>query len=189
MVAGRRGSEVLDAVHQSLGHVHPSLSWRGLTVVAVPLALGLLVPSQPLGAAVVGGDLSLGSGQGDSVIASSDSLEWTVLDWLRTFSYGGSPDRLNGKEADVVGFVYRRDGDPEGYFVVARFLMVHCAADAYAVGMPVAWRGGEALLLDTWVRVRGTVKVDKFRDNTLPIITATSVDDRTERPRQTYLYQ
>jgi putative membrane protein len=176
-------------VHHWLDHTHRTPSWPVLAIVAVPLVLGTLVPSQPLGARAVGGDLALDPGSFDgAVVPANDSLEWTVLDWLRAFS-GGSADRISGKEADVIGFVYRREDDPKDAFVVMRFLMSCCSADAYAVGMPVMWTNAEAMPVDSWVRVQGTVSVGNFRGQMLPILTATAVDSNIERPKQAYLYQ
>jgi uncharacterized repeat protein (TIGR03943 family) len=88
----------------------------------------------------------------------------------------------------VTGFVYRREEDPSGHFMVARFLMTCCSADAYAIALPVQWAAAEGLTADTWVRVVGTVRVGRFRDNTLPILQAMEVHIE-DRPRQTYLYQ
>jgi putative membrane protein len=176
--------------HGWADHIHLPPSWTVLLIVGVPLLLGVLVPSQPLGAQAVGMDRSLDVGAMDAAaIPATDSLQWTVLDWLRAYSAGGSPERINGKEADLIGFVYRREDDPKGSFVVMRFLMVHCSADAYAVGIPVMWANAEALPIDGWVRVRGTVNVGSFRGQTLPTITATSVEENIERPKQPYLYK
>jgi uncharacterized repeat protein (TIGR03943 family) len=171
-------------------HVHLPPSWSVLAIVGVPLLLGVLVPSQPLGAQAVDSDRALDVGVFEAAaIPATDSLQWTVLDWLRAGSAGGPPERINGKEADLIGFVYRREDDPKGSFVVMRFLMVHCAADAYAVGMPVLWADAPALPIDSWVRVRGTVNVGAYRDQTLPILTATFVEANVERPQQPYLYK
>ncbi len=188
IAAGLRGARA-PHLHHWLDHTHRAPSWPVLAVVAVPLMLGTLVPSQPLGARAVGGDLGLDPGAFDgAIVPASDSLEWTVLDWLRAFS-SGSADRISGKEADVIGFVYRRDEDPKDAFVVMRFLMSCCSADAYAVGMPVVWANAEALPVDSWVRVHGTVAVGNFRGQNLPILTATAVENNIERPKQAYLYQ
>jgi uncharacterized repeat protein (TIGR03943 family) len=137
----------------------------------------------------VAGDVSFSRGVAEvATVSAADSLEWTVLDWLRMFSLPGQQARVEGKPADVTGFVYRREGESEGYFVLSRFLMVHCTADAYAIGMPVAWTGARALTEDAWVRVRGTVRVGTYGGSTLPILEATAVDERVERPSQAYLY-
>jgi len=188
IAAAVRGGHAAHA-HHWLDHTHRTPSWPVLAIVAVPLVLGTLVPSQPLGARAVGGDLALDPGVFEGVVVpANDSLEWTVLDWLRAFS-AGSADRINGKDADVIGFVYRRDDDPKDSFVVMRFLMSCCSADAYAVGMPVVWSGAESLPVDSWVRVRGTVSAGAFRGQMLPILTASAVESSIERPKQAYLYQ
>lgn len=184
-----RGTDALLEAGLHAGHQHQPLSLGTVGFVAIPLALGLLVPAQPLGAAAVTGDIALSQNAGaGGTLVIADSAQWTVADWLRAFTSGGG-ERLSGKPADISGFVYRQDGDPEGHFVVARFLMVHCTADAYAVGLPVRWAGTGALPADTWVRVQGTVQIGDFRGNRLPILVASSVDDRVERPKQAYLYQ
>jgi putative membrane protein len=181
------GYELAYGFHELAGHLHPRITVPLLLVLIAPLVFGLLVPSRPLGANAVGGDL-MPNAPTDKSLASSNSQEWTVVDWLRVFYYSGNPDRLNGREADVIGFVYRREGDPKGHFMVARFLMSCCSADASAVGVPVAWNQADNLSVDTWVRVRGPVKVQPFGRNTLPVIDATSVDATIGAPAQPYLY-
>jgi len=184
----RRGGDFAHGHHDVDGHSHSPLSLPLLLILAAPLIFGVLVPSRPLGASAVGGDLMPSAPTDSSLSASSNSLEWTVVDWLRVFYYGGNPDRLNGREADVVGFVYRREGDPKGHFMAARFLMSCCSADASAVGVPVAWSEADNLPMDTWVRVRGPVRVQQFGRNALPVIDAKSVDSTIGPPAQPYLY-
>jgi uncharacterized repeat protein (TIGR03943 family) len=174
--------------HDLTGHMHPRVTIPMLMVLAAPVVFGVLVPSKPLGASAVGGDLMPNAPADNVVGASANSLEWSVVDWLRVFYYIGNPDRLNNREADVIGFVYRREGDPKGHFMVARFVMSCCSADASAVGMPVAWGGADNLPVDKWVHVRGPVKVQQFGKNALPVIEAKSVQDMDGPPPQPYLY-
>jgi putative membrane protein len=187
-IRARSGGDLADGHHDDAGHWHPPIGLPVLLLLAAPLAFGLLVPSRPLGASAVGGDLMPNAPNEASLAASANSLEWTVVDWLRVFYYSGNPDRLNGREADVVGFVYRREGDPKGHFMAARFLMSCCSADAAAVGMPVAWNEADNLPVDTWVRVKGQVKVQQYGKNALPVIDAKSVDTSIGPPAQAYLY-
>jgi uncharacterized repeat protein (TIGR03943 family) len=175
-------------VHLHLDHVHPTASWLVIGIVAVPLALGVLVPSQPLGAAAVTGDMIPTLANDQRASAAGSSATWTVVDWLRLFYYGGAPDRLNGREADVVGFVYRKPDDPAGSFTAARFLMSCCSADAYAIGLPVVWDGADAEPVDTWVRIHGTIRVEEYKGNALPVLHATTVDDTIPKPRDPYVY-
>lgn len=186
----RAGGEGLAyGYHDFFGHTHPRLTLPIFAILAAPLLLGILVPSRPLGASAVGGDLLPAAAPSDSLmVISSNSLEWSVVDWLRAFYYSGNPDRLNGRDADVIGFVYRRAGDPSGYFMVARFMMSCCTADTYAIGLPVAWAEADNLAVDTWVRVQGPVRVGQFGKNTMPIIQASSVDASVAKPAQPYLY-
>jgi len=184
----RHGADPLAFGHHEIaGHRHPRIGLALLLVLVAPLAFGLLVPARPLGASAVGGDLMPTSG-GESVGASSNSQEWSVVDWLRVFYYSGTPDPMNGRDADVIGFVYRRLGDPAGHFMVARFVMSCCSADAQAVGMPVAWQRADELPVDKWVHVRGTVKVQPFGKDSLPVIEAASVEDMAGPPPDPYLY-
>jgi uncharacterized repeat protein (TIGR03943 family) len=166
------GYDLAYGYHDLASHMHPRITIPLFLVLAAPLAFGVLVPSRPLGASAVGGDLMPNGPTDNSLAASSNSLQWTVVDWLRVFYYSGNPDRLNGREADVIGFVYRRDGDPKGHFMVARFVMSCCSADASAVGMPVAWGAADDLPVDKWVRVQGPVRVQQFGKNALPVIEA-----------------
>ena len=185
----RRGrADFTYGFHEMAGHMHPRVTVPILLVLAAPLAIGLLVPARPLGASAVGGDLLPASASESGASAPANSLDWTVVDWLRVFYYSGNPDRLNAREADVVGFVYRRDADPSGHFMVARFVMSCCSADAAAVGMPVAWTGAADIPTDRWVRVQGAVKVQQFGKNTLPVIEARSVEQLPGPPPQPYLY-
>jgi uncharacterized repeat protein (TIGR03943 family) len=175
------------AVHGD--HVHGPTSPLALALLTLPLLLGVMVPSQPLGASAVSGDLTANAGIGEPAAPPPEQgVRWTVVDWLRAFYYSERPERLNGRDADVIGFVYRKPGDPVGHFRVARFLMSCCSADSVAVGLPVAWDGADALAVDTWVRVQGTLQVRTFGGDTLPVIQASGVDDTVGRPSQPYLY-
>lgn len=182
------GVDIAYGYHDLAGHVHPRITLPVLVVLAAPLAFGLLVPARPLGAGAVGGDLMPNAPTDNALTAGANSLDWTVVDWLRVFYYSGNPDRLNGREADVIGFVYRREGDPKGHFMIARFVMSCCSADTSAVGMPVAWESADNLPVDRWIRVRGRVKVQQFGKNALPVIEARSVEDMAGPPPQPYLY-
>jgi uncharacterized repeat protein (TIGR03943 family) len=177
-------------VHTALDHVHPRVSLWVLVVVALPVALGALVPSAPLGASAVREELAPADVSASGLLLSSpNSNEWTVVDWLRAFYYSGQPEQLNGKEADVVGFVFHRPDDPPGSFMLTRFVMSCCAADSYAVGVPVKSDQAAALPTDTWVRVQGQARVGQFGKNVLPIIEAAAIDSTVGKPAQPYLYQ
>lgn len=170
---------------------HQPVSTLTLIVTAMPLILGTLVPSQPLGIEAIGGSISTMSGAiGGSGGASAFTVapeQRNVLDWLRAFNNAGDYSELNGLPADVIGFIYTEPTFGEGQFMVARFTVSCCVADASAIGLPVAWADAASLPQGEWVRVRGTMQVGEFREDTMPVLQAESIE-MVEQPKHPYLY-
>jgi uncharacterized repeat protein (TIGR03943 family) len=174
--------------HAHHDHDHASVSWMALAVVAVPLLLGTLIPSQPLGATAIDGSISLSSASVmNATTFTTNPLEWNVLDWLRAFNASDDVQSFNGKQADVVGFVYREATFPDEKLMVARFTVSCCVADASAIGLPVVWPEAGSIPQDTWIRVQGTFQVGEFRGDTVPLLMAESVEE-VPQPEHPYLY-
>jgi putative membrane protein len=172
--------------HHDHDHDHGGISWGMLAIVAIPLVLGTLIPSRPLGAEAIGADINMNAVAGDNVTTFNiNPLDRNVLDWIRAFNSGDDLASFNGQEADVIGFVYRDDTMPENQFLVARFTISCCVADSMAVGLPVAW--DETIPQDTWVRVMGRFELGNFRGEEKPILIPTSVEV-VEQPEHPYLY-
>jgi uncharacterized repeat protein (TIGR03943 family) len=168
---------------------HTPLTWNALWILAIPLFLGVVVPSQPLTAAAVNGGISMnaiGSASTDAAY-SKPPEERNVLDWLREFNLASSPATLAGLPVDVVGFVYREPDMSAAQFMVSRFTLSCCVADAFAIGLPVFSEQAAELKEGDWVRVRGTLFVGDFRGEATPIIEPTSIEIVTA-PQQPYLY-
>jgi putative membrane protein len=165
-----------------------TVSWKALGVVAIPLVLGTLIPSRPLGSAAVGGSISLSAvSAANAQPFTTDPLKWNVLDWLRAFNNSGDASSFNGKQADLVGFVYREAAFSDKQFMLARFTISCCVADASAIGVPVEWDAAKDYPADTWVRIQGTWEVGVFRGDTVPILHPTSID-KVDQPEHPYLY-
>lgn len=64
-------------------------------------------------------------------------------------------DDLVGRTLTTVGFVYRSPVFPDGVFVVARYLLWCCAADASTIGFYSTIDSGVVPADNTWVRVTG----------------------------------
>ncbi|MEZ4671127.1 MAG: TIGR03943 family protein [Anaerolineae bacterium] len=174
--------------HEHDDHNHVAISWPVLAVVAVPLLLGTLIPSRPLGSAAVDGNISLSAASVTGATTfTTDPAKWNVLDWLRAFSQSDDINSFNGKEANIIGFVYKEPTFIAGSMMIARFTVSCCVADASAIGLPVTWKGEADLPADTWVQVKGTFQVGSFRDDTVPILQATSVEV-VAQPEHPYLY-
>ncbi len=170
------------------GHHEGTLSWGVLAIVAVPLVLGTLIPSRPLGAAAIGGNISLNAAAVSSTTTfTTDPLKWNVLDWLRAFNRSEDIASFNGKEAQVIGFVYREASFDSQHFMVARFTISCCVADSSAIGLPVFYADANNFPQDTWVRVHGTFQVGEFREDTVPVLMADNIEIITQ-PEHPYVY-
>lgn len=188
MVALLRGGH--DHAHDhDHDHEHGGMSWVMIAIVAVPLVLGTLVPSEPLSASAVNGGVSMtpiSIGGATATAFSRDPLDRNVLEWLRVF-IKGAPDSFNEQEADVIGFVYREPGYPPDHFLVARFTISCCVADASAIGLPAVWTGSGDLADGQWVRVRGAFQAGDFANRRTPILQAAQVEV-VDQPDHPYLY-
>lgn len=169
-------------------HSHAPISWGALAILAMPLVLGTLIPSRPLGAEAVSGDISISSAArvGTSQAFNVPPEERNVLDWMRAFN-SGDYQQFDGQPADVIGFVYTEPTFDQNKFMVARFAISCCVADANALGVPVFWDQADDLPQGQWIRVQGTFNVDTFRGDQVPVLQAASID-RVDQPEHPYLY-
>ncbi len=170
----------------TVGHTL-NVSWWVLAIVALPLLVGVLIPSQPLGASAVQGNISLSAtGFNTATAFNRAPLDRNVLDWLRVFNQD-VPSSFDDLPADVTGFVYREPGFEADHFMVARFTLSCCVADASAIGLPVYLANSDSIVEGEWVRVNGTFRVGDFRGVSTPILMADTVDV-VEQPEHPYLY-
>lgn len=165
-------------------------SWVFLGLVSVPLILGLGVPSQPLGADAVGNlssDVST-IGGGDFSAADIPPENRNLLDWVRVFAASPDMSEFEGETVDVIGFVYKdaRFAGTENFMVV-RFTLSCCVADARPIGLVVDNINSVQLDQDTWVRITGRVVVRDVDGVETPMILTDSIEI-TEQPEQPYLY-
>ncbi len=183
-------------------HHHHGPRWPTLAVVAVPLLLGLLVPPRPLGASAIPQSITSGTSgavrgslagrtNSPSVGSSSEELtpdKWTIWEWQRAAQSGRYTQAyLSGWPVNVIGFVARSPNLPAHSFVVARWVMIHCAADARGVGLLVQDFPADDLATDTWVAVHGLMEANKVGDNLQLTIRATAIDPHVGEPRNPYL--
>ncbi|MCS6825811.1 MAG: TIGR03943 family protein [Caldilinea sp.] len=176
-------------------HSHYRLGWAGLAIVMAPIALGLLVPPQPLGAAAMQNREINVASQTRSALpaavraaAQKGAAERNLLDWLHAFSTSPNPaQEFAGQPVDVIGFVYHDERLGENEMLVNRFVVSCCVADASAVSMIVRWPDAASLPNDAWVQVKGVLQPGEFNGRALPIVVAQEVIP-TALPNQPYLY-
>jgi uncharacterized repeat protein (TIGR03943 family) len=177
-------------VHASHHHTPSKMGWW---LAFLPVVLGLLVPSRPLGASALGkrelnvGALTSIAPATATVLVHTGAQERNILEWLLLFQQAKDAAAFEGQAARVIGFVYRDDRFGEDTFTVSRFTVNCCVADATAVGLIVRWPEASGLAEDRWVRVTGHFEAGTFHGNNVPILVANDVVP-TDPPAHPYLY-
>lgn len=172
-------------------HEHVHALPGGLLILMIPVLVGVLLPARPLDATAVD---SKGISVNAPLVSADTSAQQfeaapdqrNIMDWIRIFAYESDLSPYLGQRANVIGFVYYDESLPENQFLVSRFVITCCAADGFALGIPVDWEG-EALEENTWVTVKGPVQATEWDGQKMPLIVAESVEI-TRAPEQPYLF-
>jgi len=172
--------------HDFGDYQHARVSWASLGLLAVPLAFAMVFPSRPLDVNAVQ-NVSLAAVGGTSASVSIAPQDRNILDWLREINRVNNPASFNGQQVDVIGFIYREPTMSADQFMVARFTVSCCVADAFAIGLPVQMEGAEQYATGAWVRLRGTLEAGTFGDETIPIVRPQQVEE-VPAPDSPYLY-
>lgn len=90
------------------------------------------------------------------------------------------PDEINNKDVSVEGMVYK---EGEEKFLLIRFLITCCAADATPLGIEVEYEKTNDLKNEEWVKVKGNAKIENGKIK----IYAEDVE-KTQVPSDPYLY-
>jgi uncharacterized repeat protein (TIGR03943 family) len=146
----RRG----DDDHSAHAHGGEQVAW----LLLAPVLVLLLVAPQPLGAFSLdrtGSVASIKSGGGvyTSLDPETGPHQMSLLEFDQRAFEGTNGASFNGANVQLTGFV----GPPkDDGFLVARYSIACCAADALAATAHVIGWTGEAPARDTWVTVVGT---------------------------------
>lgn len=92
-----------------------------------------------------------------------------------------------GKKIELTGFVYREDNMASNQFVVGRFAVSCCSADATPYGVMIDFPTATTYPKDMWVKVTGTVQNGSYNGNDIFVIRATQIDKITA-PSSPYVY-
>lgn len=174
-------------------HDHSHLTWFGLLIILLPLVLGWLVPPKPLGASAFNNrEINVGSLQSVAPPGNNERMglisgEKNIVDWLVEIQNSASPNALDGQKAHVIGFVFRDERFNDAQFLVGRFIVSCCVADASPVGLVV--QGDEAAEFedDQWIDVSGHFETGTFDGEETPILIIDSIE-AIDPPSQPYLY-
>lgn len=96
-------------------------------------------------------------------------------------------DRFIGKKLEITGFVYRQEEMKSNQFVVGRFSIQCCSADASPFGVLVEYERAPALADDSWVTVTGTIGKTSFNDMEIMVLKVEKVT-KAEPSKNPYVY-
>jgi uncharacterized repeat protein (TIGR03943 family) len=174
-------------------HAHGDFAWGGLALVLIPLMVGVLAPRRPLGADSMRyrqinteGIVSVAAPRATTVLLKP-TRNRNILDWVMAFLSEPDVHTFSGEKATVSGFVYREAGWEATTFMVSRFVITCCAADATPVGLYVAWPESKTLTEDQWVEVFGQFEIRQIDGKPTPVLLAETVTV-IDIPDQPYLY-
>ncbi|MCD1260446.1 TIGR03943 family protein [Paenibacillus athensensis] len=97
------------------------------------------------------------------------------------------PDNFAGKPIKMLGFVYRDTGMSDTQFIVGRFAVTCCTADASTYGVVVQSSNANRFADDTWVTVSGTIGEMTYKGKKVITIQAASIE-KTKPPENPYVY-
>jgi putative membrane protein len=161
--------------------------------MVIPLVMGVLIPPRALGtSALPNRGITVSSPFTIQNTTSAQALDRpadqrTVLDWIRAFHAQSNPHTLDQEPVDVIGFVYHDPRLNENQFLVGRYAIACCIADATAIGITVDWDPSAALENNSWVRVQGAMSTGELDGQAVPVIIADGVIPIQE-PDQPYLF-
>lgn len=97
-------------------------------------------------------------------------------------------DQFIGKGIEVDGFVYRENGFKDNQFVVARFGISCCVADASVYGMLSTIENASTFKTDNWVHIKGIVKKATYNQEDVPYIQIQQIES-IHQPGNPYVYE
>lgn len=96
-------------------------------------------------------------------------------------------DRFVGKKLELTGFVYRQENMKDNQFVLGRFSLQCCSADAAPFGVLVEYDRARNFATDSWVTVTGTIGKTKFDDMEIMVLKPEKVA-KAEPAKTPYVY-
>lgn len=97
------------------------------------------------------------------------------------------PYKHLGREIEAAGFVYKDDDMTRDQFVVGRFMISCCVADAVVTGFLCQFPGAPELPVDSWVKVKGQVVMGEYCGEPMATIEVTTAEP-IPAPEDSYVY-
>lgn len=97
----------------------------------------------------------------------------------------------DGRKIEIDGFVYKNAtlNLNENQFIIARYMMVCCAADMQIAGLRCEYdlQSQPSYDLDTWVKIKGTIKTDIYEGVSDPLVIIDTIEIDSN-PDTSYVY-
>lgn len=190
-ILGNSKQDDADGLHDHATRPEHSGSKWPLIILSIPLIAGVIIPARPLGPSQIenqGVSTNITAPASDVQISLTIiPAQRNILDWVRAMGANPDPTALNGQQVDVIGFVYRDVRFASDQFMVARFAVSCCVADARAMGLVVQTKNASQYATGAWVRVKGTFQVGALNGSPLPVVSVEGITP-VEQPVQPYLY-
>ena len=160
--------------------------WVRLGVLMLPLIYVLAAQEQPLGSHALGKrffeprymERFAAGGRGS---IEGENPQVTLLEMLENFK------AYEGRKITTLGMVHRDDTVPAGHFLLFRFIIVCCAADAMPAGALVFHEEADSFEQDAWVSAEGVLGLKQVGDLIFPLIQADRIT-RIDPPKDPYLF-
>ncbi|MGH2752524.1 MAG: TIGR03943 family putative permease subunit [Actinomycetota bacterium] len=157
----------------------------GIGLIIMPVITVLALPPASLGSYAASRRSTFSSG---GIVASAEDIAAGDLSLLDVAGGLRSRDGVAalvdraGEEVDFTGFVTKEPGAPADEFMLTRFLVSCCVADALSVNVRVVGAPPGRFKADEWVRVSGN-----FYPLGRDVIVDSTDIEKVERPKRPYL--
>lgn len=98
-----------------------------------------------------------------------------------------NPQKFKGRVVEVEGFVLHKDEYGPGTFIVARYSITCCIADAVLLGFLANWQGSTTIAENDWVKVAAIVQPELYNDKLVPMLVIQYLEV-IRQPRNPYIF-
>lgn len=169
-------------------------TWTPFIVLIVVLAVGFALPPQALSSRSAtnrssANTLVTDQVEQDSIFATfqKNDVNFTIADWIGEFSRNPNFSAYEGRQVDVVGFVYRDESVEEDEFLLGRFVIRCCVVDATPVGLTID-AGDEVYEDNVWLRVQGTFVTQLNDEGGSRLVVVPETIEEVDKPASPYVY-
>lgn len=161
------------------------LRLRDVGIVLLPLLFIVSIEPKPLSTATAllrstGLNSDLGISRQTSKVSqfAINTENRSLLDWIQLFNDAPEPERYKDLKAKLSGFVLKDPTLPADYFLISRFVISCCAADARPVGIPVKYDPQKnSFKNDQWIELEGVFDIDTFNGDRQPVLMLQNAHD------------